>query len=213
MRKRIAYLIMAGMLTFTGCAGIGTSGDSQAQAEQDDADGEFMPSSFVEVATGKDTFESYDEIISYLKKGQGYAKIKLKGFDGEILAITESVYADNNENHSIDVSVYGKRNGAIEAYTDVYTTDKEYPLATDGNVIYACSKESYEALFASPDGDGLMVKDNIIKSEDGTYSGFTRETNSFEEADTPDFTGGENEFKEYLKKYEDAKQINFKVVE
>ena len=71
MMIRIAYLIMAGTLTFTGCAGIGTSGDSQAQAEQDDADGEFMPSSFVEVATGKDTFESYDEIISYLKKGQG----------------------------------------------------------------------------------------------------------------------------------------------
>ena len=58
-----------------------------------------------------------------------------------------------------------------------------------------------------------MVKDNIIKSEDGTYSGFTRETNSLEEADTPDFTGGENEFKEYLKKYEAATPINFTVVE
>ena len=138
MRNKIVYLVMAGTLMLTGCSGASTAGDTESQAEMVEAsesdaedvetnaeadaqgadseqeaaeDGELMPSSFVETVAGKTDFASYDEIISYLKKGQGYAYIKLKGYNGDILAITESVYTDNNENHSTDVSLYGEKDG------------------------------------------------------------------------------------------------------
>ncbi|SFU58258.1 hypothetical protein [Butyrivibrio sp. M55] len=240
MKKRIAYLVMAGMLTFTGCAGIGTSEDAGEPAEtaevaepeadepetadaetgsedeasadeiaMDNADGDFMPSSFVEEASKKDKFKDYDEIISYLTKGQGYTKIKIKGYNGEVLAITDSVDA---EKHGIEVAFYGEVGGIVKNIGNAFSSEKEYPIAVGNDLVYACYTDYYEALFLNPDGDGLMVKDNISK-DGNTYSGFLRETNSFDEAATKDFTGGEKEFKEYWKNYEAATPITFTVVE
>ena len=241
MKKRIAYLVMAGMLTFTGCAGIGTSEDAGEPAEtaevaepeadepettdaetgSDDeasadeiaednaADDDFMPSSFVEEASKKDKFKSYDEIISYLTKGQGYTKIKIKGYNGEVLAITDSVDA---EKHGVEVAFYGEVNGIVKNIGNAFSCEKEYPIATGNDMVYACYTDCYESLFLNPDGDGLMIKDHITKDGD-TYLGFLRETNSLDEADTKDFTGGEKEFKEYWKNYEAATPISFTVVE
>lgn len=111
MKKRIVYLIMAGMLTLTGCSGLSafglgdeaaetaeveeaedaddadvseaeTASEDDAQASDAEQGGEaeldFIPSSFVETNAGTDQFKSYDDIISNLKKGEGYAYIKVK---------------------------------------------------------------------------------------------------------------------------------------
>ena len=242
MRNKIVYLVMAGTLMLTGCSGASTAGDTESQAETVEAseseaedvetnaeadaqgadseqeaaeDGELMPSSFVETVAGKTDFASYDEIISYLKKGQGYAYIKLKGYNGDILAITESVYTENNENHSIDVSLYGEKDGVVKNLGNAFSTEEKYPIAVGGDVVYACYSNNYESLFITPDGDGLMVKDYIYGEDDGsgklTYSGFLRESNNFD--DTADFTGGEKEFNEYWENYKAATPINFTVVE
>lgn len=251
MKKKIVYLIMAGMLTLTGCSGVGAFGDEEAQieiveedkAEADDAgvseddtasadetasdddvqeaeteqgDGAgdaFMPSSFVETAAGKDEFESYDEIISYLEKGQGYAYIELKGYAGELLAITETVYAENNENHSTEVSVYGKKDGMVNNFGNAFSLEKEYPIAVSDGVLYSCYTGTYDSHFINSKTYGLMVKDSIVISDDGSYIGFLRETTSSDEADTIDFTGGEKEYNEYWRNYNAATPINFTVVE
>ena len=243
MKKRIVYLIMAGMLTLTGCSGLsslGLGGEEAETAEVEDADDadvsddgtaseddadasgaeqggeaelDFIPSSFVEINAGTDQFKDYNDIISHLKKGEGYAYIKVKGYDGDLLAITETVKAENNENHSIDVAIYGEKDGQIKCFGCAIGLEEKYPVAVGDGMVYVCSTDAYECLFMNPDGDGLMVKDDISKADDSSYVGFLRETNSYDDAETKDFEGGEKEFKEYFKNYEAATPINFTVVE
>ncbi len=242
MKKRIVYLIMAGMLTLTGCSGLSalgigdeaaetaeveeaedaddadvseaeTASEDDAQASDAEQGGEaeldFIPSSFVETNAGTDQFKSYDDIISNLKKGEGYAYIKVKGYDGDLLAITETV----NAKHSIDVAIYGMKDGMAKCFGCAIGMEDKYPVAVGDGIVYACSTDAYESLFMNPDGDGLMVKDDISKADDTSYVGFLRETNSFDDADTKEFEGGEKEFNEYWKNYEAATPIEFTVVE
>ena len=228
MKNRIVYLIMAGTIMLTGCSGTSAAGNTETPAETAEAsepeaedvetnseDEGFMPDSFVDIAAGKIDFASYDEVLSYLKKGQGYAYVKVKGYDGDILAVTESVYTENNENHSIDVALYGEKNGVVNDFGNAFSNEKEYPIAVGDGIVFSCYTNNYETLFINPDVDGFMVKDYIYGEDDGsgklTYSGFLRESNNFD--DTADFTGGEKEFNEYWENYKAATPINFTVVE
>ena len=43
------------------------------------------------------TYASYDEIISGLPAGAGYAYITLNGYDGKILAVSSSTFKDGNK--------------------------------------------------------------------------------------------------------------------
>ena len=217
MKKRIVYLIMAGMLTLTGCSGLSafglgdeaaetaevedaedaddadvseaeTASEDDAQASDAEQGGEaeldFIPSSFVETNAGTDQFKSYDDIISNLKKGEGYAYIKVKGYDGDLLAITETV----NAKHSIDVAIYGMKDGMAKCFGCAIGEEDKYPVAVGDGIVYVCST-------------------------DASYVVFLRETNSFDDGDTKEFEGGEKEFNEYWKNYEAATPIEFTVVE
>ena len=52
------------------------------------------PSNALEEREGKTVFDSYDEIIGLLQGDEGYALVKVKGYDGEVLLVAESVYDD-----------------------------------------------------------------------------------------------------------------------
>ena len=175
---------------------------------------ETVMDSFVEEAAGKTEFESYEEIISYLKKDQGYTKLKLKGYEGEVLAVTDYIYTDKQTNCSIRASIYGKVGDVVKCLGNVDTNGTAYPLAIGEGALYACHSHLYQVYYVTPDGDGLMLKDCIeeyAEQDTPTYIGFTRESNSFD--DTVDFTGGEKEYEEYWKNYYAATPINFTVVE
>ena len=189
--------------------------DMQAVVDKMEPEEEMMLSSFVEQAAGKDTFESYDEVISYLKPGQGYAYIKLVGYDKEFLLVTESTYnSDVNTNASIEAEVFCDYNGKIGFGTLVYTNGTAYPLAYKDGILYECKPHEYATCFATPDG-AIMMKDCITEdygeNSEMVYIGFVREENDFEK--TFDFTGGEKEYNEYWENYRAAEPINFTVVE
>lgn len=189
--------------------------DIQAVAEAMAPEPEVYISSFVEEVAGKSEFESYDEVISYLKKGQGYAYIKVKGYDGDILALAESTYHDKEKNLSIDVALYAKVDGVVKNLGNVSTAGTAYPIAVEDGALYACNPHSYEVYYVNPEGDGLMMKDSIHEEYDDSgkpsYTGFTRETNSFD--NDVEFTGGEKEYEKYYENYLSATPIDFTPVD
>ncbi len=185
--------------------------DIRAVAEAMPPEPEMYISSFVEEVAGKTEFESYDEVISYLKKGQGYAYIQLKGYNGDVLALAENVYKDKGKNLAIDVALYGEVDGVVKNLGNVSSAGTAYPVAVQDGAIFACNHHSYEVYFVNPEGDGLMMKDCIHEeyNENGnaTYIGFTRETNSFD--NDVEFTGGEAEYKKYWENYFAATLLDF----
>ncbi|MCR4685395.1 MAG: hypothetical protein K5649_08010 [Lachnospiraceae bacterium] len=149
---------------------------------------EFMPSSFVEEDTGLSEFESFDEIISYLSAGDGYAYIELLGYDGELLAITDEVCDFDGKNAATAVYLYGKWPGE-ESIANLGNAfgEEGYPIRVFDGLLYCCSEHIYEADCISKDSGGLMVKEyiNEYENDEGEleYTGFLRESNEFEADD------------------------------
>lgn len=151
---------------------------------------EFMPGSFVEEAAGKNDFTSYDEVLSYLKAGNGYAYFELEGYDGKLLAVAEKIF-DDKDGHKVasEATFYGDFNGTVKFVGNAFSGGEAYPLKCDKTAVYDARENGYESEFMGPDGDALIVKDYISEDTDEqgnvTYSGFMRADNKSDGDDLP----------------------------
>ncbi len=179
-------------------------------------DMEFMPSDFLQELTHRDEFESYDEVISLLPSGSGYAYIELIGHEGEALAIAESTFDDlEGHNAAIDVAVYLESDGKIKNVGNAFSMGTAYPIRCQDGILYTGGNHEYDSYFFSENG-GLMQKDYIVQEFDetgkATYYGFLRDSNSYEnDKDVPE--DGEDIFNEYVEASLDKEVVNFTVVE
>ncbi len=187
----------------------------QEEAEPEE---EFMPGSFVEESAGKETFESFDELISYLKDGEAYAYFDIEGFDGQVLAVTDGTFEDL-EGHSaaIDATFYGDIGGTVCFIGNAFGGGTAYPIRCDGTVIYAAGNHEYQSEFMGSDGRALIVKDYIHVDYDengnASYSGFRRDTSSSEGEDIPtDPAEAEQIFNELFAGLADKPVLDFTVV-
>lgn len=180
---------------------------------------EFIPSNWMEEKVQKDVFDSYDEVIGNLDKGNGYAYIRVYGCDKDVLAITEATYDNLDGNQaSIDASLYLEEDGKVRNIGNVYSYGTAYPIAVEDGIIYAGGNHEYESYFLN-DWHAVMLKDCIMEvfDENGnaTYYGTLRETNDYDhDVDVPeDPVEGEKLFHEYLSNMVKKKILNFTVVE
>ena len=167
------------------------------------------PSDFVQEQSGKLEFADYDEIISFLKPGQGYVILQV-GDDDNVLAVAEEVNKDDKT--ATSASCYVMKDGKpVEVG---YVIANGIPLRAKDGIVYGGDKDNYESNFLNPTGDGIMAKAYIYKADaDGKteYGGFMRETNSFDQ--DQDFTGGEEEFNALIKERDSMPVIEFTIVE
>lgn len=194
------------------------STEEEIQQSMEELSEVFMPASFVEEQTKKDKFESYDEIIGYLSKGQGYQYIELTGYEGKLLIITSGVYDNGDGNMaSIEGYIYGKKGDSVKNVGNIFSDGTAYPLRTANNLVYGAGNHSVESCFVCEDTFGLMVKDNVMETfnEDGkaSYIGFLREKNDFVSPEENIETESDAIFKEKFKEYNAAEIINFNVIE
>lgn len=101
-------------------------------------------------------YGSYDEIISGLPEGAGYAYIKLNGYEGDILAVCSATYEDEGTNCSIDATLYAENNGKAELLASVQTGGTAYPVTVEDGILYYNTRTQ----FAQAD---------VTKNEDGKY--------------------------------------------
>lgn len=184
-----------------------TGDDEEFDAEADGEDEELSDyDDFVQEQSGKPEFKDFDEIISSLKTGQGYAYIRLQGLDEDILAVTESLSGTS----ALDASLYCMEDGKCTFMSVVGGDSPESVLRLDDGILYTGDEECYETYFVSSEYKSLMMKDSVEEfTEDGTkeYIGFLRKTNDFDNDE--DFTGGEKEFKSLLDERSQKPPIEF----
>ena len=180
----------------------------------------FMPSNFLEAELQRDTFESFDEIISLLDKGNGYAIVKVNGLDDEVLMITEGVYDNLDGNMAaIDTSIYRNDNGTVICIGNVFSSGTAYPISLDAEGrIYSGGHHEVDINVIADETKGIMTlvyaHESFDENQNATYSGFIRENNTLSEGgvdiaeDDPSVL--EQLFKDY---FESTTPINFTVVE
>lgn len=191
--------------------------DIQAIAEQmcyeeDDSYG-YGPTDFVQEQSGIYSFASYDEVIAALTPGQGYAFIKLVGSDEDLLIVTDLVFEADHT--ACEGSIYGILDGKVSQLSNVSGAGSSYPLRLEDGILYTGSNHSYETYFISAEYGGLMMKDYIsdgIDTGSNEFSGFTREKNTFD-AETKDYTGGQEEFDKLLAEREKKPIIEFTAIQ
>lgn len=137
----------------------------------------------------------FDDAIAHLKEGQGYARIKLYGFDGDILTVTEQVFQADHS--AADASLYAMDDGKARFLGYVSGNGSAFPLRIEDGIIYGGDNHHYDTYFLSANNGipSMMMKDSVyddIESGDGTFGGFQREDNDSESE--ADFTGGRAEF-------------------
>jgi len=178
-------------------------------------DNEFLNNA-MEARAGKTSFESYDEIISLLIPTEAYALVKIKGYDGEVLMITDGVFdnCDGENMAAIDATLYTKKtNGEVTADTLIYTQGTAYPISVDKNgLIYCFGHHSIEESCYADNGTddhALMIMKYIEVTEFdnegyptrvmGFYrdpDGFALDSYEYEETDVDSFNKAFDEFAE-----------------
>ena len=166
---------------------------------------------FLTEQAGRDEFKDYDDVISCLEKGQGYAMLKLKGYDGEVLAVSDLVFeADQTSDRA---TLYMLQNGKPVYIGEVNGNGSAYPLRLADGIIYAGDNHNYMTHFMSSAYQGIMVKDYVtdgIDFGDANYMGTLRDVNDFDH--DQEFTGGEKEFEQLIKDRESKPAITFTVI-
>lgn len=184
----------------------------QMYAEENDPAAD-APADFLQEQSGKVSFDSYDDVIAALTKGQGYAYIKLTGSDEDVLAVTDLVFEADHT--ATSVSIYNKVDGVIKQVGNVFGAGSSFPVRVEDGILYSGSNHSYETYFLSKEYGSLMMKDMIsdgVDSGTNELSGFTRETNSFDQ-ESADFTGTAEDLEKLLQERENKAVVEFTVIE
>ncbi|MCR5420487.1 MAG: hypothetical protein K6E98_05750 [Lachnospiraceae bacterium] len=180
--------------------------------------GEFIPGDFMQERTGKNEFASYDEVISSLEKGEGYAYVTLKGYDGEVLLITDYVYDNLDGNMAtIEANVYADYDGVVSNIGNIFSQGTAYPIACEDGILYVGGNHSYESDWISGENQAIMVKDYIYEDFDSegnsSYGGFLRKTPDYDHDEEVTDENGKELLDKYTEEYFEKQVVNFTVVE
>ncbi|MGN0280196.1 MAG: hypothetical protein ACI4C4_12670 [Lachnospiraceae bacterium] len=177
---------------------------------------DYIPNSFVEEFAGKNTFESYDEVIGFLQPGQAYAYIEMYGYDGKVLLVTENTFVDGDgKTVAMQAGAYALIEDEVWYVTAASSDGTARPLAVKDGILMEAEQHGVSGYFFVPEGDAVMAKFSVYESFDAEgnveYGGFVRQTNSFDESDET-WISTEEEYQNCYEEYLSATPIEFTVV-
>ncbi|RKM54234.1 hypothetical protein D6853_13465 [Butyrivibrio sp. X503] len=159
--------------------------------------------------------DSFDEIIKGLPKGFGYKKFYLKGYKGEVFAITGHPDTSNGKNTSYYAYFFTKQSGSHVRYvgsikTDSY--DRPIKLSSDGILYASATRDIYETFLVTSDGQKLLYKDHIfLFRHEEECEGIRRDSDvsapgkQFQSRDKKDYD-------KYVKQLQNTPAISFDIV-
>lgn len=175
-----------------------------------------IPNSLVEEQAGKTAFSSYEELIGYLEKGQGYAYVTLEGYEGQALLVADQTYEFEGSMAAMTASVYLEQNGTVRFSSAVGGQGTAYPIRWRNGIVYTAGGHEVCSYFISEETQAVMVKDSVMESIDdagtASYIGFLREKNDFNHDEAVD-TDADEIFRDKMKEYDDAPVVCFTVAE
>ncbi|MCR4740869.1 MAG: hypothetical protein K5886_11510 [Lachnospiraceae bacterium] len=184
---------------------------AEAMYDGDGSDEAEMYGDFLQFQSGVTDFKDYDEVISYLKQGQGYALVDVMGSSDKVLLITELVFEADKS--ACEASSYVMSDGKPQQMTLLTGNGSAYPLRIgEDGIIYGGDNHTYETYVVSDIGS-IMCKDYVVDdigSGDGEFTGYLRPGNDYEHDE--DFTGGREEFDKLISEREKQPVIEFTVI-
>ena len=118
--------------------------------------------------------DSIGEVVRGLPKGLGYKRLYLKGYDGEVLVVTDTIVKKGGKNTSNHAWFYTKTHGEPVHYVGALnTSETDYPLRKIDGIINASDSRSYHTYYLSPDGISFVDYDFVYLhvAVKGTYHG------------------------------------------
>lgn len=184
---------------------------------QEDYEG-FIPSNFLEEKLEKDSFSSFDEIISELDKDNAYAIVKVFGLDEDVLIITNATYDNGGIMASIDGSVYRNDNGSVTCIGNVFSSGTAYPISIDKDgMIYSGGNHEVNVSCISQETNAIMnmiyAYETFDEDQNVTYGGFVRSTNNVYEDGEEIDENDSSVLQELYKKYGETTPINYTVIQ
>lgn len=188
-----------------------------ASTEADPEADEFIPADFVQERAGKDSFDSFDEIISYLQgTDEGYAYITIDGASSHVLAVAGKIYPwDEHTNYAIDVSLYAYNSDGdkIVNIGNAFTNGTAYPIRCSDGILYVCDRYEYAEMKVSKDTNGLFYTKliDLTYDDDGnaSLSGFVREDDDINSSSDDIGITTEDEYNALFTALDDVAPINF----
>ena len=237
MKKQIlAMMVVVSMVVFVGCGQKTDENSTDVQAVEDDtaseglseeledaSEEEIIPNNSFEEAVNKVEFDSYDEIVSELPVGYGYAYVDILGADEPILVIADTTYDDGNGNQ-VTTTAYPYLLNTAGKYIcgSLFPSgDKSYPVALteDGLVITVgdydvtayclCRDYTDQAVMAM-----YAAYEEFDSDGNARYGGFVRTENTLIDNDGTEITeDDEATYLELYNRYSSAEPIIFTTVE
>lgn len=187
-----------------------------------DMSDEFIPSNDMEVNVGKSEFESYDEIISCLSEGMGYAYVKVMGSKDDILLITCEGTYDYGDGVRAAIEAYPyllNGEGKYSCGSVLVSDGTAYPIAVnDKGMIFSGGNHEIEVSVLTSDTDTPAIMnlaylyESFDENGNATYGGFVRDTNEVM-VDGKDIEPDDGEtMAEYYRMFDEAEVVNFTVI-
>lgn len=213
----IAGLLTASMLALTGCGDILSAADSVIEIEEFVQPMERNETTMVlDDQVGRSVnFKTLDDLIDSLDTGTAYARIRLKGYDGEVLMITDEGPCDYYGNTAAyQAHFYTRRKGMpVKCIGALNMGGDTFCFRLNDGILFAGTTTSYETYLVSDDGDKLVRKDCVV-IDDGTKNTCSGTVRA-EDLDSPEtkFKGTEADFYKLLNKFSDSEVIEFEIKE
>lgn len=104
---------------------------------------------------------SYEDLIASLSEDQAYAFWQAEELAEPVLLVATGTYEIDGCNAAIDCSAYCMEDGRVRLMGEICSGGTAYPLAWDGEAIYAAGGHFVERYV--PDGEGALVLDNAVR--------------------------------------------------
>lgn len=180
------------------------------------------PSNSFEERVGKTSFESYDEIIGLLEGDEAYALVNVKGYDGEVLLVTDYTY-DDLLGHiaTTECTPYTvKSNGVCSADSLIVSGGTATPvkLDKDGVLCTATHMSVDKSCYGTNGTDdvGIMVLATVYADElddngnPKSVGGFVRTENTVVDNDGKDVGSNDTDiYNQMFDDYNNAEEISF----
>ena len=123
---------------------------------------------------------SIGEVVRGLPKnsGLGYKRLYIKGYDGEVLAITGKLVKKDEKNTSCCAWFYTKAHGEHVHYVGSLNTNNENsPLRIKDGIINASNEYTYNTYIMTSDGKKFFEKDAMKINNEHSIKGFLSDKN------------------------------------
>ena len=123
--------------------------------------------------------DSIGEVVRGLPRNLGYKRLYLKGYDGEVLAITDNIKIIDGKNTSHIAFFFTKTHGEhVHFVGRLDTNNTDGPLRKNDGIIYVPESFQFNAYIVSSDGKSFEKESDIsYHPRESSCSGFYHGTN------------------------------------